>query len=133
MRIYLTYCSAEKNSSLKCSGKKATPDILYTGDRIQRFMWECKKKKVKWAIFSDKYGVWCPKIKHPWYDKHPDEVTFGKFKELLKDFYTKLRDFKEIYFYSPKGRPLHCLYRILLRETKLRNKITLFTDLRDIV
>lgn len=132
MRIYLTYCSAEKNSSLKCSGKKATPDILYTGDRIQRFMWECKKKKVKWAIFSDKYGVWCPKIKHPWYDKHPNKVTCSEFKELLKDFDEKLRDYSEIYFYHHPRR-FHCLYRILLRETKLRNKITLFTHLRDIV
>lgn len=132
MRIYLTHCSAEKDFLLKCSGKKVTPDKLYTGKRIQRFMEKCKKKKVRWAIFSDLYGVWYPKIKYTWYDKHPDKVTCYEFKELLKDFDKKLRDYKEIYFYSCKGHRLHCLYRILLRETKLRNKITLFTHLEEI-
>ncbi len=132
MRIYLTHCSKNKDDSLKCTGKKVTPDILYTGNRIQRFMSECKKKGVKWAIFSDLYGVCCPNDKLPWYDKHPDKVTDPKFKELLKDFDEKLRDYQEIYFYHKNDHPLHHRYEQLLKETKLKDKVTLFTDLREI-
>jgi len=132
MRIYLTHCSAKKNSSLKYSGKKVTPDKFYTATPIRRFMEQCEKKKVKWAIFSDLYSVWFPKIKHKWYEKPPDKVTEREFKKLLKYFERRLRDYDEIYFYHNPGR-FPCLYKILLRETKLRNKITLFTHLRGIV
>jgi hypothetical protein len=131
MRIYLTHCSKHKDDSLKCTHKEVTPDILYTGDKIRCFMCKCKEKQVEWAIFSDKHNVWFPNEKHEWYDKSPDEVTDPDFKELLKNFDDKLRDYDEIYFYHNPGR-FPWLYKILLRETKLRNKITLFTHLKEI-
>jgi len=131
MRIYLTHCSAKKDDSLKCTGKKLTPDILYTANWIQGFMNECKKKRVKWAIFSDLYGVWFPNRKHEWYDKPPDKVTGSEFKGLLKNFYEKLRHCREIYFYYNPGR-FHCLYRQLLIETKLKKKVIRFTHKSEI-
>lgn len=63
MRIYITHCSAKKNDALKNKMKRVTPDRLYTTIPIQRFMKRCKEKDVKWAIFSDLYGIWFPDIK----------------------------------------------------------------------
>jgi hypothetical protein len=131
MRIYLTYCSAKKDDSLKCTGKKVTPDILYTSDRIRCFMNKCKEKQVKWAIFSDKHDVWFSNEKHEWYDKPPDEVTDSEFKGLLKNFDKKLRDYKEIFFYY-HPRSFHRLYRRLLKKTKLKKKVKWFTHVREI-
>jgi hypothetical protein len=50
LRIYVTHCSAKKDNSLKNTGKKVTPDKLYTATPLQRFMNKCKKRKVHWAI-----------------------------------------------------------------------------------
>lgn len=132
MRIYLTHCSAKKDDSLKCTGKKVTPDKLYTATPTQRFINKCKEKQVKWAIFSDLYGIWFPKIEHEWYEKDPDTVTEQEFRMLKEDFEQKLEDYNEIYFYHNPGR-FHTLYKRLLRETKLKDKITLFSHLREII
>jgi hypothetical protein len=78
MRIYVTHCSAKKDRTLKHSGKKVTPDRLYTAAPLQRFMNRCKEKKVQWAIFSDKYGIWFPHEKHEWYDACMQEVSLSK-------------------------------------------------------
>ena len=126
MKIYLTHCSAKKDASLKHTGKKVTPDKLYTSVQIQRFINECKNERAQWAILSDKYGVWFPNEKHEWYDKHPDTVTEEEFKALVKDFEEKLQDFDEIYFYHNPGR-FHALYKRLLKTVKTRGKIILFT------
>lgn len=130
-RIYLTHCSAKKDNTLKNTGKKVTPDKLYTATSIQHFMNKCKEKNVNWAIFSDRYGVWFSNIKHEWYEKDPDEVTEEEFKELLKDFDQKLQDYDEIWFYYNPGR-FHRLYKRLLTETKLKNKIRHFTHISEI-
>lgn len=132
MKIYLTHCFATKDNSLKYTGKKVTPDKLYTARPAQRFMTKCKEKGVKWAIFSDLYGVWLPNVAHEWYEKHPNTVTEHEFKKLLKDFEQKLGDYDEIYFYYNPGR-FHCLYKKLLRKTKLKDKVTLFSHLREII
>jgi len=132
MRIYITHCSAKKDDSLKHIGKKVTPDKLYTATPTQRFMNKCKEKGVEWAIFSDLYGVWFPDVKHEWYEKDPDTVTAHEFRELLKDFELKLENYEKIYFYHNPGR-FHPLYKRLLRETKLKDKITLFSHLREII
>ncbi len=126
MRIYLTHCSAKKAASLKHTGEEVTPDKLYTSTHIQRFMNECKNKGVQWAILSDKYGVWFPKKKHKWYDKHPNTVSTQEFKALVKDFEEKLHDFDEIFFYHNPGR-FHALYKRLLKTVKIRGKIILLT------
>jgi len=132
MRIYITHCSAKKDYSLKNSGVKVTPDKLYTATPIQRFMRKCKKKNVNWTIFSDLYGIWFPNIKHKWYEKDPDTVTEQEFKNLVNDFDKKLQDYDEIWFYYNPGR-FHHLYKRLLQETKLKDRIKLFTHLRKIV
>ncbi len=132
MRIYITHCSAKKDNSLKNSGKKATPDKLYTATPTQRFMSRCKEKKVNWAIFSDLYGVWFPDIEHEWYEKDPDTVTGQEFRNLANDFDRKLQSYDEIWFYHNPGR-FHPLYKKLLRETKLKDKVKRFTHIREIV
>ena len=132
MRIYITHCSAKKSLSVKRSGARVLPDKLYTSDRIQRFMRQCKEKRVGWAIFSDLYDVYFANEKHQWYEKSPDSVTPTEFRELLKSFDKKLRVYSEIRFYRHPKR-FHKLYRKLLRNTKLRCKIRLFKNVRRIV
>jgi hypothetical protein len=132
MRIYLTHCSAKKDDSLHNSTKIVTPDKLYMATPTQRFMSLCKEQRVKWAIFSDKYGVWFPEEKHEWYEKDPDTVTPQEYNNLIEDFEQKLGGFKEIWFYHNPGR-FHPLYERLLREVKVKGKITLFTHKSEIV
>ena len=127
--IYLTHCSAKKDDSLINSGKKLTPDKLYTATPIQRFMNKCKEKRVEWAIFSDLYGVWFPHVEHKCYEKDPDTVTEQEFKKLLEDFEEKLVAYDEIWFYHNPGR-FHPLYKRLLRKTMLRDKVKLFTHIK---
>ena len=117
--------------SLKGISKPVTPDKLYTATPTRRFMKSCMENNVKWAIFSDNYGVWLSHLKYSWYEKCPDLVTDKEFHDLVADFNRKLKDFDEIWFYYNPGR-FHRLYRKLLTRTKLRNKIKLFTHLNEI-
>lgn len=87
---------------------------------------KCKEKGVKWAIFSDKYGVWFPEEKHAWYEKDPDTVSDQEFKQLTRNFEERLADFDEIWFYHNPGR-FHPLYERLLNEVKVKGRIILFT------
>ena len=130
-RIYITHCSAKKDNSLKGRNKKVTPDKLYIATPIQRFINRCKEKGVEWAIFSDKYGVLFPNQEIEWYDKHPSKVTEEEFKKLLDDFNQKLMVYDEIWFYHNPGR-FHSLYKRLISETKLKDRIVLFTRIEDI-
>jgi len=100
--------------------------------RIQPFMETCKQKGVRWAIFSDLYGIWFSEEKHAWYDKSPDDVTESEFKVLLANFDTKLQDYDEIYFYRPSPVYFHSLYKRLLAETKLHGRLRLITKIIDI-
>lgn len=131
MRIYITHCSAKKETSLKNTNIKVTPDKLYTATPTQRFIKKCKERNVKWALFSDLYGVWFPTIERQWYDKDPKTVTSQEFLELTKNFEKELRDYDEIFFYYNSGH-FHPLYKRLLRETKINSKITLFSHLIEI-
>ena len=131
MRIYLTHCCAEKDPALKDTGKAVTPDKLYMATPIRRFMDECKRCNVRWAIFSDLYGVWFPQVTHEWYEKNPDTLTEAEFEALRKNFDEQLSTFSEIRFYHEPG-DLHPFHRRLLRETTLAEKVTLFTDLSEI-
>ena len=132
MRIYVTHCSAKKSLSVKRSGAGVSPDKLYTSNRIQRFMQQCKDQRVRWAIFSDLYGVYFPHEKHKWYEKSPSSVTLTEYKGLLNSFDKRLRVYSEIRFYRHPQR-FHKLYRKLLRNTKLRRKVRLFKNVRRIV
>ena len=104
---------------------------MYTATPIQRFINRCKEKGVEWAIFSDKYGVLFPNQEIEWYDKHPSKVTEEEFKKLLDDFNQKLMVYDEIWFYHNPGR-FHSLYKRLISETKLKDRIVLFTRIEDI-
>lgn len=132
MRIYITHCSAKKDDSLKNTGKKVTPDKLYIATPTQRFMSKCKEKKVNWAIFSDLYGIWFPDIEHEWYEKDPDTVTEQEFRKLVNDFDQKLQNYDEIWFYYNPGR-FHPLYKRLLQDTRLKDKVKPFTHIGEVV
>ncbi len=131
MKIYITHCSAKKEPALKNSSKEVTPDKLYTATPTKRFMKKCKEKRVHWAIFSDKYGVWFPDEKHEWYEKDPDTVTNQEYRDLIKNFQKRLVGFSEIWFYYNPGR-FHPLYKRLLKEANVKAKIVLFTHLNQI-
>jgi hypothetical protein len=131
MKIYITHCSAKKDSALKNSSKEVTPDELYTATPTQRFMQKCKEENVHWAIFSDKYGVWFPSEKHKWYEKDPDTVTNQEYIQLSKNFEQKLGGYSEVWFYHNPGR-FHPLYKKLLEETTLKAKVVLITHLNQI-
>ena len=128
----MTHCSATKDISLRDVNTCVTPDKLYTATPTQRFMKSCMKNKVEWAIFSDNYGIWLSKERNSWYEKSPDSVTDKEFDRLLANFNTRLKDFDEIWFYYNPGR-FHGLYRKLMTNSKLKNKIRLFTHLNEIV
>jgi hypothetical protein len=129
MRIYLTHCSATKDNSLRGTGRKVTPDKLYTSKFTQSFMRRCMEVGVRWAIFSDHYGVWFSEIEREWYGDDvgdPNLVTNDKFLALLSDFDNSLRDYGEIVFYYNPGR-FHPLYRRLLNETVLKDRVRMIT------
>lgn len=135
MRIYVTHCAAKKDDSLKGTGRQVTPDRLYTATPTQRFMHRCKERGVRWAIFSDHYGVWFSDEPREWYGDDlgdPDRVTEPKFWELVENFDERLQGFDDIYFYYNPGR-FHPVYRRLLKEAGLKDRVVRVTHLCDIV
>jgi hypothetical protein len=131
MRIYMTHCSAKKNDALRRTAMKVTPDKLYTATPTVRFMKRCMGKKVSWAIFSDKFGVWFPDVKHEWYEKDPETVNESEFRKLVADFDKRLGGYDEILFYHNPVR-FHPFYRRIIADTQLRDRVRLFTHLREI-
>lgn len=129
--IYITYCTGKKDNSFKDTDIKVTPDVLYTSARIKSFIRQCRKKDVAWAIFSDRYSIWFAAEKHIWYDKHPNTVTEDEFDKLLKIFDARLKGYDEIIFYYNPAR-IHKLYKRLIEETALKDRMKLITHLRDI-
>jgi hypothetical protein len=87
-------------------------------------MSRCKEQNVCWAVLSDKYGVWFSHESHVWYEKHPDCVTEEEFMALRTNFDNKLAGFDEICFCPGTGeRRIHNLFKRLLNESKLNNRI----------
>jgi hypothetical protein len=133
MRVFITYCSARKDDSLKGTRIEVTPDVLYIGKtRIQPFMRACRQQGVRWAIFSDLYGIWFSEEKHAWYEKSPDDVSAAEFKALLQNFDDRLAGYEEIYFYKPSPVYFHTLYRRLLKETRLSDRIRTISSIYEI-
>lgn len=121
--IYLTHCTNKKDKSLERTTKRVTPDKLYTGVKIQRFMKRRKETGVKWAIFSDKYDVWFSNYKHEYYEEPPSNVdprNFPeKFKRLVKNSIRKLKNFEVVYFYgNHKSHYFHHVYKILINDLR---------------
>ena len=132
IRIYVTHCTKKKDDRLKDTGEKVTPDSLYRGKFIEAVMRTCKQRGVEWAILSDSYGVWFRDVKHEWYEKDPDTVTDSEFWGLVRDFDERLEAYDEIWFYHNPGR-FHPLYGRLLTETRLTDRVTLFSRVAEIV
>ena len=132
VRIYLTHCTAKKDDTLRLTRVRATPDRLYRGKFVEAFMRTCKQRTVEWGILSDLYGVWFPDVRHEWYEKDPNTVTGSEFWKLVRDFDEKLQAYDEIWFYRNPGR-FHPLYKRLLSQTALRDRITLFSHTAEIV
>jgi hypothetical protein len=130
-RIYITHCSHKKADHYKETGEGVSPDLLYTATPTQRFMTRCKARGVRWAILSDKYGVWFPEVRHKWYEKSPDKVTEAEFSLLLRDFDEKLASYSEIRFYCNPGR-FHRLYARLLDRSVLADRVKRMMHLGDI-
>lgn len=131
-RLYITHCSAKKNTELQGSKKKVTPINLYTASPTQRFMNKCNIAQTNWAILSDKYGVWHSNEKHEWYEKNPNRLTESEFTELLENFDTSLAGYDEIWFYYNPGR-FHRIYERLIRSSSISDKIRCFSHLDEIV
>jgi hypothetical protein len=129
--IYVTHCSHKKDERCKETGEAVTPDVLYSARPTQRFMQRCKDKSVHWAIFSDKYGVWFPEVRHEWYEKDPDTVTESEFFALLSDFDGKLSPYSQICFYYNPGR-FHPMYARLLGQSALAARVKQITHLWEI-
>jgi hypothetical protein len=129
--IYLTHCSHKKEVRCQETRESVPPDVLYTARPTQRFMQRCKDKNVRWAIFSDKYCVWFPEVRHEWYEKDPDTVTEAEFSALVADFEGKLSAYSQIYFYYNPGR-FHPIYARLLRQSALAGRVQQITHLWEI-
>jgi hypothetical protein len=130
-RIYLTHCSHKKDDHYKGTGEEISPDLLYTATPTKRFMARCKATGLRWAIFSDKYGVWFPECRHEWYEKDPNTVTEAEFSYLIQNFNATLASYSEIFFYYNPGR-FHPLYARLLDQSVLADRVKRITHLRDI-
>ena len=116
-RIYVTHCTAKKDDSFKGTQIAVTPNILYTGLRIQAFMKRCMALKVEWAILSDNYGVIKPYEEIKWYEKHPDKVTKLEKRRLLRSFVYRLSGYDEIFFYHNPPR-FHHLYQEIIEAAR---------------
>jgi len=130
-KIYITHCCAKKDDSLRGTGRKVPPDILYVATPTQRFMSRCLQAGVHWAIFSDLHGVWFPEVEHEWYEKDPDTVSEREFNNLLMAFDTKLQPYEAIFFYQNPGR-FHPLYGRLIEKSTLKSRVAWITHLHDI-
>jgi len=130
-KIYITHCSAKKENSFENTDEEIFPEKLYTATPTKRFIETCKNRNVNWAIFSDLYGIWFPEVSNRWYEKNPNNISEKEFEFLKNDFENKLKDFDEIYFYHNPGR-FHSLYKRLLDNVAIKDKITLITHLSEI-
>ncbi len=71
---------------------------------------------------------------HEWYTDDvgdPNRVADPKFPELVNNFDERLQPYGEIYFYYNPGR--FPLYKRLLEETELKDRVVRITHLWDIV
>jgi hypothetical protein len=130
--LYFTHCCAKKDETLRGSGKKVLPILLYQAKPTQRFMKRCINAGVDWAIFSDKYGFVFPEDRIQWYEKHPKTVSASEKSRLFEEAYSVLKRYDKAVFYYNPGR-IHPLY-IQLVEKMRKNGINIgeMTHLQDI-
>jgi hypothetical protein len=126
--VYVTHCSGEKDDALRGTGRAVTPGELYTSKRFVSFSRACREAGARWAVLSDKHGVWFADERREWYEKAPEDVTETDFRALVRSFDAKLASFERIRFYHEPGR-LHALYRSVIDASALRDRVEFFTDL----
>ncbi len=131
MRIYLSHCSKEKSEVAKINGLPLPPDELYTEENIQKFMHTCKQKGVNWAILSDNYGVFFPNEKNAYYEKPPGTVTPEEEQAIITQFYKRLAEYDEIWFYV-RAATFHAFYERVLKGSDLVARVHLFQDITEI-
>lgn len=131
MRIYLTHCSKEKSLEAKESGEELTPDRLYTDPGIQQFMERCKATGVRWAILSDRYGIFLPEERHTCYEKAPASVTPEEEMTIIQGFDKLLSGYDEIWFYI-RPDTFHPFYERVLINSQLAGRVQRFENLDQI-
>jgi hypothetical protein len=117
-RLYITHCTFKKDDTLTGTDKLVLPEELYNGTKIHRFISQCKKKGVKWAIFSDYYGVWFSNEKHTWYEKDPDDVNDNEFETLVTNSKKRLLPYCVYFYGNYKSHYFHPLYRRMVYRLK---------------
>jgi hypothetical protein len=99
---------------------------------LRRLFYNYEAQEVKWAIFSDEYGVWFPGTENEWYELSPKKALLrpAKFQCLLADFDDKIKDFDVIRFCPGTGH-VHQLYLDLVHDSSLEGRITkpIFRDI----
>jgi hypothetical protein len=129
--LYFTHCCAKKDEALIGKGR-GSPYRLYIASPTQRFMRQCNRMCVEWAIFSDKYGFVFSHDLIEWYEKHPSTVTETEKLVLFTQAFRVLSAFDRVSFYYNPGR-LHPLYRQLISEMRKRGKeIREITHLKEV-
>ena len=129
--IFVTYCSWQKDESLRGAKIKVRVDQLYTSPRIVQFIEKCKAEKVIWGILSDKHGICLEEQECEWYDLHPGALTVDEMEHLKEKIILHLACFSKIYFYAPNGE-LHPTYQKIVDETPLKHKTYWITRLEEI-
>jgi len=119
--LYFTHCCAKKDDSLRSTGKRVSPLILYTATPTQRFMRRCIEVGAEWAIFSDKYAFVFPDDRVEWYERHPSSLTDTERRKLFNDAFKVLKDYDLAYFYYNPGR-IHPFYKELVYEMRRRGR-----------
>ena len=131
MIIYLTHCSKDKSAQAKESGGRLTPDKLYTDSGLQAFIHRCRQTGSRWAILSDKYGVFFPWESHEYYEKPPASVTPDEENAIMNDLHTRLSEYGEIRFFI-RRETFHPFYERVLMKGELAGRVIFFEDLEQI-
>ncbi len=131
MTVFLTHCSKEKSETAKSTGEKLPPDKLYTDPGLLAFIQRCQQTGSRWAILSDKYGIFFPWESHEYYEKPPAAVTQEEEEAITADFHTRLAEFGEIYFYI-RSETFHPFYQRVILNGPLAERVVFFEDLGQI-
>ena len=116
-KVYITHCSREKDPEYEKSGKKTTPDNLYTSPALQRFIKFCKENNHYWAICSTKYGFVGAYDLIKWYNRPPDRVTEEDYKVLIRGLVKSLSFFDEVYFLQ-RPEDTHSLFKRIEKDLR---------------
>ena len=129
MKLYVTYCSAEKRQGIH------RPDQLYLSNRINYFIKKCKTANLDWAIFSALHGFFFPDQEKNAYnvtlrtnkkywlgitvvedeEKLPQDQSKEQIAHLAATLQqqAKNRDIDYLIFYAPSPKMMKCYLAVL--------------------